>query len=200
MPGSSAASWSLRCRRVLRGGCIGEGDEADAAPDGFVGAADFGFVVGGEPRGELGLEFEVFLAHEAGGHGVAAGHAFDEGFVESAAFADFDCADEPGAAEAGDVVGDAFVFGEERFGWCLLAVVAEELADGFEEGAFAVGALPPEDEEDLGGVAAEEAVAEGAVEEVAGVWVWEDAFEEAVPGGGAGGGVVEAGACLVMRS
>src|SRR5215212_9530572 len=49
------------------------GDEADAAPDGCVGAPDLRFVVGREPQLVGGGEVEPLGLHEPGGYGVLAG-------------------------------------------------------------------------------------------------------------------------------
>lgn len=72
----------------------GERDFEDAAPDGVVGAPDFGAVVGDEGDFALGLEGGFSLVQLAGGDEIAAGQGFERRFVQAAAGACFDGGDE----------------------------------------------------------------------------------------------------------
>lgn len=113
-----------------------EGDEAQAAPDAFVGAAHHRAMVGGQEELEAGAELEELAVEKAGGERVARNDLFDQHLGEPATFLDLDRADEAGAGEAGDVVGDAVaaLTGQKGGRIGLAAVVAGDGANDLQEG------------------------------------------------------------------
>ena len=86
------------------------------------------------PQLELGSELEPLGAHEARRDRVAAGHLVSPSPGQPLPVSGFDRRHEPGAAQAGDVVRDAFAAVEQRLRRRLHRVVAERVAQRLDVG------------------------------------------------------------------
>ncbi len=114
----------------------------DPAPDGGVAPVKLRPVIGAEEQLELGSKLEPFAIEVAGRDRFAACHFLHQALSHPAAILDFGCRDEPSPTQAGDVTWDtaAADLGQEGFSGGLPRIRPENVADGVQEGRFAVGA------------------------------------------------------------
>ena len=127
-----------------------EGDEPDPSPDPEVSAADLRLVITGEEDFAREPELEGLVKEKPGRYRVPAGHLLDQRFIEVAPHADLHDGDEPGTAQAGNVVPDRVRIAHDESGRIgLPSVVPEDVAQRFQERRLAIRAGSVKDEQYL---------------------------------------------------